>query len=128
MWWRVQTRYLVDVLPAHVPSTTPAMDEPNPRLGVGERAHMHHALPPWGAPSPSPALPRGSRMVPSPSLPKCAAHARWSPDSQFLATQNENMPGAVWVWDMATMELCAVLNHLADVLDVQWAPHVSSRC
>ena len=29
-----------------------------------------------------------------------------------------------WVWDMAAGELCAVLQHSADVSDVRWAPQV----
>jgi hypothetical protein len=56
-----------------------------------------------------------------------AGWAKWSPDSQFLATRNDNMPGAVWVWDMAAMELCAVLCHAAPVLDAAWAPQASQH-
>ncbi|GFH21024.1 WD_REPEATS_REGION domain-containing protein, partial [Haematococcus lacustris] len=49
-------------------------------------------------------------------------HACWSPDSRFLVTINANQPHSVWVWDMATMELSAVLSHQQAVKDMQWAP------
>jgi WD40 repeat protein len=54
----------------------------------------------------------------------CAGLVSWSPDSQFLVTRNDNMPSTLWVWDMATMELSAVLNHMSDIQDVRWAPQV----
>ncbi|KAL6747478.1 hypothetical protein V8C86DRAFT_2908902 [Haematococcus lacustris] len=49
-------------------------------------------------------------------------HACWSPDSRFLVTINANQAHSVWVWDMATMELSAVLSHQQAVKDMQWAP------
>ncbi len=46
----------------------------------------------------------------------------WSPDSRYLATLNENMPAAVWIWDMQAAELVAVLQHTAAVKALAWAP------
>lgn len=46
----------------------------------------------------------------------------WSPDSQLLATVNENMPHAVWVWDVSAAVLTAVLLHISTVRGLAWAP------
>lgn len=46
----------------------------------------------------------------------------WSPDSQLLATVNENMPHAVWVWDVTAAALTAVLLHVSSVRSLAWAP------
>lgn len=47
---------------------------------------------------------------------------RWCPSGAYLATVDAGMPQAVWVWELATMQLCNVLIHAADVTDVQWSP------
>jgi WD40 repeat protein len=44
----------------------------------------------------------------------------WSGDGRLLATRCENFPTAVWVWDVATLQLAALLIHLAPVRDVAW--------
>lgn len=46
----------------------------------------------------------------------------WSPDSRLLATINENMPHAVWVWDVAEATLSAVLLHLSSIRSMAWSP------
>ena len=46
----------------------------------------------------------------------------WSFDSQFMATKVESMPNAVWVWDMTTLQLTALLVHLNPVLSFKFAP------
>lgn len=46
----------------------------------------------------------------------------WSPDGRRLASVNENMPHAVWVWDVAAAELASVLLHEAPVRALEWAP------
>lgn len=46
----------------------------------------------------------------------------WSPDSMLLATVNENMPHAVWVWDVEAATLAAVLLHLSSVRSIAWSP------
>lgn len=46
----------------------------------------------------------------------------WSYDSQFMATKVESMPNAVWVWDMTTLQLTALLVHLNPVLAFKFAP------
>mgnify|MGYP000928606455 CR=1 FL=1 len=47
----------------------------------------------------------------------------WSFDSQYLATKCETMPAAVFVWDMAKLELAAVLMHLHSIRSFKFAPH-----
>lgn len=42
--------------------------------------------------------------------------------SSLLATRIEEAPGAVWVWDIPTSELRAVLLYHAKVAAVQWHP------
>jgi WD40 repeat protein len=57
---------------------------------------------------------------PNPKLGICSM--AWSPDSTLLATVNENMPHAVWVWDVTAATLTAVLLHLSSVRGVAWSP------
>lgn len=46
----------------------------------------------------------------------------WSADSRHLATRNDNMAGAVWVWDASCLDLVAVLQHVFAVRDMAWNP------
>jgi WD40 repeat protein len=46
----------------------------------------------------------------------------WSPDSRLLASVNDNMPHAVWVWDVTTASLVAVLLHISAVKSLAWSP------
>ncbi|XP_036203870.1 WD repeat-containing protein WRAP73 isoform X2 [Myotis myotis] len=46
----------------------------------------------------------------------------FSPDSYFLATRNDNVPNAVWVWDMQKLRLFVVLEQLGPVRSFQWDP------
>ncbi|XP_063559365.1 WD repeat-containing protein WRAP73 isoform X2 [Gorilla gorilla gorilla] len=46
----------------------------------------------------------------------------FSPDSYFLATRNDNIPNAVWVWDIQKLRLFAVLEQLSPVRAFQWDP------
>ena len=46
----------------------------------------------------------------------------WSCDGTILATVNENMPHAVWVWEVEQAELSTVLLHISPVKAVEWAP------
>src|SRR5689334_15572980 len=50
----------------------------------------------------------------------------WSPDSMLLASVNENMPHAVWVWDVEGATLAAVLLHLSAVRSIAWSPGAPS--
>ncbi|XP_029411706.1 WD repeat-containing protein WRAP73 isoform X3 [Nannospalax galili] len=49
----------------------------------------------------------------------------FSPDSYFLATRNDNIPNAVWVWDIQKLRLFVVLEHLSPVRSFQWDPQQS---
>ncbi|XP_005404204.1 PREDICTED: WD repeat-containing protein WRAP73 isoform X2 [Chinchilla lanigera] len=46
----------------------------------------------------------------------------FSHDSYFLATRNDNVPNAVWVWDIQKLRLFVVLEQLAPVRSFQWDP------
>uniref|UniRef100_A0A4X2ME80 WD repeat containing, antisense to TP73 n=1 Tax=Vombatus ursinus TaxID=29139 RepID=A0A4X2ME80_VOMUR len=46
----------------------------------------------------------------------------FSPDNCFLATRNDNIPNAVWIWDIQKLKLFVVLEHLSAVRSFQWDP------
>lgn len=46
----------------------------------------------------------------------------FSADNCFLATRNDNVPNAVWVWDIRKLRLSAVLEQLGAVRAFQWDP------
>ena len=46
----------------------------------------------------------------------------WSFDSQYLATKCEEMPNAVWIWDVTTLKLTSVLLHIDVVRAFKFAP------
>ncbi|XP_048374979.1 WD repeat-containing protein WRAP73 isoform X1 [Sphaerodactylus townsendi] len=49
----------------------------------------------------------------------------FSSDNCFLATRNDNIPNAVWIWDMQQMKLFVVLEQLCTVQLFQWDPQQS---
>lgn len=49
----------------------------------------------------------------------------FSPDCRYLATRNDNMPTAVWVWDMLRLQLAVLLLQSRAVTDMQWDPQQS---
>jgi len=48
--------------------------------------------------------------------------ASWSHDGRFLATRNDNTPQAIWVWDVESTGLRAVLVVKQAVRAMAWAP------
>lgn len=46
----------------------------------------------------------------------------WSPDGRWLATRADDMPNAVWVWDVAAVKLATVLVHKTPVRSLAWNP------
>lgn len=46
----------------------------------------------------------------------------WSFDGQFLATRNDNMPNTVWIWEMQTLSLKVILQHLQQIKYFSWSP------
>lgn len=50
----------------------------------------------------------------------------WSADSHYLFTRNDNMPTALWIWDIARLELAALLIHKDPIRAAAWDP-VSPR-
>lgn len=48
--------------------------------------------------------------------------ASFSSDSRYLATRNDNMPCAVWVWDMLELSLVVLLLQASPVREACWDP------
>ena len=46
----------------------------------------------------------------------------WSYDDEFVATKNDNMPHAVWIWSSKSLSLYAVLIHRNVVRSFRWSP------
>ncbi|XP_025141592.1 WD repeat-containing protein WRAP73 isoform X5 [Bubalus bubalis] len=46
----------------------------------------------------------------------------FSPDNYFLATRNDSVPNAVWIWDIRKLRPLAVLEQLCTVRAFQWGP------
>ncbi|XP_064423832.1 WD repeat-containing protein WRAP73 isoform X2 [Latimeria chalumnae] len=46
----------------------------------------------------------------------------FSPDNRYLATRNDNMPNAVWIWDIQKMKLFVILEQTLAVRCFQWDP------
>lgn len=69
---------------------------------------------------PSPQTHTG--RLPSTRAPSRPGALHWSPDGRYLATLNDNMPSAVWVWDTSLACLAALLLHASPVRRLGWAP------
>ena len=50
----------------------------------------------------------------------------FSPDSRYMATKNDNMPNAVWIWDAHQLRLAVLLLQLNPVREFSWDP-IKSR-
>lgn len=61
------------------------------------------------------------KVIPSPLV-----EFQFSPNSLFLASRTETMPNVVWVWDIVSLRLCAVLLHVSAVMSFSWAPSTSA--
>ena len=46
----------------------------------------------------------------------------WSHGGKFLASRNDNMPRAVWIWDGESLLLHSLLLQQAPVIAVEWHP------
>jgi hypothetical protein len=46
----------------------------------------------------------------------------WSADSHYLFTRNDNMPTALWIWDISRLELTALLIHKEPIRAAAWDP------
>lgn len=49
--------------------------------------------------------------------------ASFSSDSRYLATRNDNMPTAIWIWDMIELSLAVLLLQSSPVREFSWDPH-----
>ncbi len=50
------------------------------------------------------------------------SHIAFSPDSRYVATKNDNMPNAVWIWDVTNLKLSVLLLQINPVREVKWDP------
>ena len=50
----------------------------------------------------------------------------FSPDSKYVASRNDNMPNAVWIWNVASLRLSVLLLQASPVREFKWDP-VQSR-
>ena len=46
----------------------------------------------------------------------------FSADSKYVATKNDNMPNAVWIWDVENLRLCVLLLQANPVKEFMWDP------
>jgi hypothetical protein len=46
----------------------------------------------------------------------------WSSDSHYFFTRNDNMPTALWIWDICRLELAAVLVQKDPIRAAAWDP------
>lgn len=49
----------------------------------------------------------------------------WSKDSRYVCTRNDNMPTAVWIWDIHHLELAAILVQKDPIRAAAWDPTCS---
>ena len=85
-------------------------------LKASSQSHYDTPAPPVTVPA--------SRPDPEKPNPRLGVGlATFSPDSRYLATRNDNMPSAVWVWDMLELGLAALLLQSAPVREACWDPH-----
>lgn len=61
-----------------------------------------------------------SSEKPNPSLG--VGIVEWSYDSQYIATRNDNMPSTVWIWEIQTLNLIAVLINIQNIKTIAWSP------
>ena len=46
----------------------------------------------------------------------------FSPDCKYMATKNDNMPNAVWIWDVVQLRLAVLLLQVNPVREIAWDP------
>ena len=46
----------------------------------------------------------------------------FSPDSRYIASKNDNMPQVVWIWNVASLRLSALLLQASPVREFKWDP------
>ena len=60
---------------------------------------------------------------PSKANPKLGVkNILFSSSNRYMATLNENMSTAVWIWDVTKISLVSILTHTSSVRDIQWDP------
>jgi len=56
------------------------------------------------------------------TLQNAAGMLSWSSDSHYFFTRNDNMPTALWIWDICRLELAAVLVQKDPIRGAAWDP------
>ncbi|KAH7823826.1 uncharacterized protein MONOS_13553 [Monocercomonoides exilis] len=46
----------------------------------------------------------------------------WSSSGQFLASVSESSPHCIWIWDVSSLTLCALIITSKYIKDIQWCP------
>ena len=46
----------------------------------------------------------------------------FSSDSRYIATRNDNMPCAAWIWDVATLSQIVLLKQISAIRTMVWHP------
>ncbi|XP_037355400.1 WD repeat-containing protein WRAP73 isoform X2 [Talpa occidentalis] len=92
---------------------------PPPRVAAGPRSSAESKFEIASIPVSLQAL----KPVTDRANPKIGIGAlAFSPDNCFLATRNDNVPNAVWIWDVRKLRLSVVLEQRAPVRAFQWDP------
>lgn len=82
-----------------------------PQEGVGYTARLLPASVPIERANPDKACPKLG-----------VGHLEWSAGGRYLATRNDNMPRALWVWDGETLLLHSLLLQVGHVTAAAWHP------
>jgi WD40 repeat protein len=56
-----------------------------------------------------------------PNPPVGVSMVAWSPDNNYIASKNDNMPNVLWVWDVNSLNLKAVLIQLQPIKSFVWS-------
>nr|CAD1835072.1 unnamed protein product [Ananas comosus var. bracteatus] len=68
------------------------------------------------------SLPSQKPTIDKPNPKQGVGLLQWSNDSQYLFTRNDNMPTALWIWDICHLELAAVLVQKEPIKAAAWEP------
>ncbi|KAJ3142543.1 WD repeat-containing protein wrap73 [Physocladia obscura] len=49
-------------------------------------------------------------------------------DGRYLATRNDNMPNALWIWDLINLQQVALVQQITSIKQICWNPVVPGLC
>ncbi|XP_072043725.1 WD repeat-containing protein WRAP73-like [Amphiura filiformis] len=47
----------------------------------------------------------------------------FSPDNRYMVSKNDNMPNALWIWDVQKLSQAVLLLQVGNIKSAQWDPH-----